>query len=145
MTMGKNVINCKKPGGGQIVKLCNNQALFCQMLSICEALALGEKLGMDPKLISDIMRNATGRCWSIDAYNPIPGYLENVPASRDYTEGFSCTGTVKDLTLSTNSAKGANANVDLALLTKKRYEEVCEIDSTKDFGFLYQLIKKKGF
>ena len=32
------------------VKLCNNAALAAQMLGVCEAMNLGEALGVDPKL-----------------------------------------------------------------------------------------------
>ncbi len=55
---------------------------------------LGIQLGLDPKLLADIMGSATGRCWSVDTYNPCPGVLPNVPSSNDYKVFF----------LSTNSA-----------------------------------------
>ena len=45
------------------------------------------RMGMDKKILSDILSKSTGRCWSIDTYNPVPGVLEGVPASRDYDGG----------------------------------------------------------
>ena len=30
-------------------------------------------LGLDPKLLAEILSSATGRCWSVDTYNPCPG------------------------------------------------------------------------
>ena len=45
---------------------------------------LGINLGLDPKLLADILGSATGRCWSVDTYNPCPGVLPNVPSSNDY-------------------------------------------------------------
>ena len=145
LTMGKNVVNCRQPGGGQIVKACNNMALAIQMLSIAEALALGEKLGMDPKLLSDVMSTATSRCWSVDTYNPIPGYLPNVPASRDYLGGFNAELVLKDLTISTNAAKDCNANVDSALLTKQKIEDICKQNPKLDLGYLFQLLRNTDF
>ena len=47
------------------------------MLSIAEATALGVKSGMDPKLLYEVMRVSTARCWSVDTYNPVPGNFKN--------------------------------------------------------------------
>ena len=58
------------------------------MIAISEGLSLGEKLGMDTKVLSDILSVSTGRCWSVDSYNPVPGVMEGVPASRNYAGGF---------------------------------------------------------
>lgn len=43
------------------------------MIGISEAMNLGTKLGMDPKLMADIFNCSTARCWSSDTYNPVPG------------------------------------------------------------------------
>lgn len=82
--MGKSIFNCEKIGAGQIAKVCNNMALAIEMIGISEALALGAKLGMDSKILTNIMKVSSSRCWSVDTYNPVPGVMENVPASRDY-------------------------------------------------------------
>lgn len=73
--MGKNFFNCAKVGAGQIAKLCNNMALAIEMIGISEAAALGKSLGMDEKILCNIMKVSTSRCWSIDTYNPVPGVL----------------------------------------------------------------------
>jgi len=88
-TMGKNVFMCGGPGNGQVAKACNNMALAIQMMSVAEALSLGIKLGMDPAKISEIMSKSTSRCWSVDTYNPLPNYMEGLPAGRDYENGFN--------------------------------------------------------
>jgi len=59
--MGKSVINCKKPGAGQIAKACNNLALAIEMVAVSEALALGSKLGIDMRTLVDIMKVSTSR------------------------------------------------------------------------------------
>lgn len=70
--MSKAIINCGKPGGGQIAKICNNMALGIEMIAVSEALSLGNKLGLDPKLLSQIMKVSSSNCWSVDIYNPAP-------------------------------------------------------------------------
>jgi len=88
LNMGKNVYHCGPVGTGEIAKICNNMILGVSMIAISEGLSLGENLGIDPKVLLSILSTSTGRCWSIDTYNPRPGVLENVPASRDYNGGF---------------------------------------------------------
>eukprot|EP00349_Pseudokeronopsis_sp_Brazil_P003090 CAMPEP_0202958032 /NCGR_PEP_ID=MMETSP1396-20130829/2375_1 /ASSEMBLY_ACC=CAM_ASM_000872 /TAXON_ID= /ORGANISM="Pseudokeronopsis sp., Strain Brazil" /LENGTH=192 /DNA_ID=CAMNT_0049675833 /DNA_START=74 /DNA_END=652 /DNA_ORIENTATION=- len=50
--MGKNVFHCGGPGTGEIAKICNNLILGISMVATSEGLSLGEKLGMDPKVLS---------------------------------------------------------------------------------------------
>lgn len=41
-------------------------------------------LGLDAKVLAEIINSSTGRCWSSDLYNPVPGIRPNVPSSEDY-------------------------------------------------------------
>ena len=86
--MGKNLFHCGGSGTGGIAKISNNLILGITMIATAEGLSLGEKLGIDPKVLSDIISVSTGRSWSIDSYNPRPGMLENVPSNRNYQGGF---------------------------------------------------------
>ena len=63
--------------------------LAVSMVGTSEAMNLGERLGIDPKVLAGIMNTSTGRCWSSDTYNPCPGVMEGVPSSRDYSGGFA--------------------------------------------------------
>lgn len=45
-------------------------------------------MGMDKKLLANILSTSTGRCWSLDTYNPCPGVFEGIPSSNDYKGGF---------------------------------------------------------
>ena len=58
------------------------------MIGTSEAMNLGQNLGLDPKLLAEVISKSTGRCWSSDLYNPCPGVLENVPSSNNYQGGF---------------------------------------------------------
>jgi len=140
-SMGKSVINCKKPGAGQIAKACNNLALAIEMVAVSEALALGSKLGIDMRTLVDIMKVSTSRCWSVDTYNPVPGIQEGVPSSRDYQGGFSCTLLLKDLGIATESANDVQAALPIANEVKKLYESMLSKGyENKDFGAVYQYL-----
>jgi len=95
--MGKNIVHCGDTGTGQVAKICNNLVLGITMAGVAEAMALGESLGIDPKVLGGIMNTSTGRCWSSDTYNPYPGLIETAPSSRGYTGGFGTDLMLKDL------------------------------------------------
>ena len=63
--------------------------LGISMAGISETLNLGTNLGLDPKVLSQIINAASGRCWSSDTYNPVPGVIPTVPASNGYKVRFS--------------------------------------------------------
>nr|CEL75179.1 TPA: 3-hydroxyisobutyrate dehydrogenase, putative [Toxoplasma gondii VEG] len=98
--MGSRVVHCGEAvGTGQAFKVCNNLILAASMLGVAEAFRLGEALGVDLKLLNDVVNASSGRCWSAEQYNPAPGIVATSPASRAYSGGFSVDLIVKDLLL----------------------------------------------
>ena len=141
--MGKSIFNCEKVGAGQIAKVCNNMALAIEMIGISEALALGAKLGMDSKILTNIMKVSSSRCWSVDTYNPVPGVMDNVPASRDYERGFACELMLKDIKLALGAAQEVLCKTQLGDKSKEIYEGLVKGGSgKKDFGVIYDAILK---
>ena len=121
--MGKNIVHCGGPGNGQVAKICNNMMLAIEMIATSEGMSLAAKLGMDPKIFAGIVNTSSGRCWSSDTYNPYPGVLDNVPASRGYAGGFGADLMLKDLTLVTDAAKAAKQPVMLGALAQQIYQK----------------------
>ncbi len=121
--MGKNIVHCGGPGNGQVAKICNNMMLAIEMIATAEGMTLAAQLGMDPKVFAGIVNTSSGRCWSSDTYNPYPGVLENVPASRAYSGGFGSDLMLKDLTLVTDAAKVAKQPVLLGALAQQIYQK----------------------
>ena len=100
--MGKNIFHAGGHGAGQIAKACNNMMLAILMAGTCEALNMGMKNGLDPKVLSDIMKQSSGNNWALQVYNPVPGVMENVPSSNQYQGGFMVDLMFKDLGLAMN-------------------------------------------
>jgi 3-hydroxyisobutyrate dehydrogenase len=119
--MGRNVVHCGAPGNGQAAKICNNLMLAIEMIATAEGMTLAAKLGMDPKVFAAIVNTSSGRCWSSDTYNPYPGVLENVPASRGYAGGFASDLMLKDLGLAADAAKGVGHPILLGALAEQVY------------------------
>ena len=141
--MGKNIVHCGGAGNGQVAKICNNMMLAIEMIATAEGMALAAKLGMDPKVFAGIANTSSGRCWSSDTYNPYPGVLENVPASRGYSGGFGADLMLKDLTLVTEAAKSAKQPVVLGAAAQQLYQMHSSMgNGALDFSSIIKLYKK---
>ena len=120
--MGKNIVHCGPTGNGQVAKVANNMLLAITMIGTAEAMNLGVSLGMDPAVLAGIINTSSGRNWSSATYNPYPGVMDNVPASRGYTGGFGTDLMLKDLGLATEAAKQARQPVILGGLAQQLYQ-----------------------
>jgi 3-hydroxyisobutyrate dehydrogenase len=133
--MGRNIVHCGGIGNGQVAKICNNMMLAVEMIATAEGMTLAAKLGMDPKVFAGIVNTSSGRCWSSDTYNPYPGVLDGVPASRGYSGGFGADLMLKDLTLVTDAAKSAKQPVMLGALAQQIYQKhSADGNGAKDFS-----------
>ncbi len=119
--MGKRIVHAGGAGAGQAAKICNNMLLAISMIGTCEAFVLGEKLGLEPQKLFDIMSAASGQCWSLTTYCPVPGPVPTSPANRDYTGGFAAALMLKDLKLSQSAAQGAGAATPLGAEAAQLY------------------------
>ncbi len=101
--MGGRAVHCGGPGGGQAAKICNNMVLGASMLAVSEAFVLGERLGLTHQALYDVMSTASGQCWSLTSYCPVPGPVPTSPANNDYRPGFAAALMAKDLGLAANA------------------------------------------
>ena len=143
--MGKNIVHCGDTSTGQVAKICNNLVLGITMAGVSEAMALGEALGIDPKVLGGIINTSTGRCWSSDTYNPFPGVVETAPSTRGYTGGFGTDLMLKDLGLATDAAKLARQPVYLGALAQQLYQTMSTKGAGKlDFSAVIKLYRNVG-
>lgn len=142
--MGKNIVHCGDNGMGQVAKICNNLILGISMTAVSEAMLLGTTLGMDAKKLAGIINTSSGRCWSSDTYNPYPGVMENVPASRGYTGGFAAPLMAKDVGLAVEAAKAAKVALPLGQKTQALYNDMSKHASlgNKDFSGMLEYLKQ---
>lgn len=142
--MGKNIFHAGASGAGQLAKICNNMLLAVLMIGTSEALNLGVAGGLDPKVLSEIMSKSSGRNWTLEVYNPMPGVMENVPASRGYTGGFGTDLMLKDLGLAMEIAASADVATPLGTHARALYKAHSEAGSGKlDFSSILQFVEKQ--
>jgi 3-hydroxyisobutyrate dehydrogenase len=141
MVMGSAVFHAGPGGSGQAAKLCNNMLLAITMIGSAEAISLGQKLGLDPKILSKIMCNSSGRNWCLDTYNPVPGIMEGVPASNGYAGGFTNELMCKDLGLAIDAANHSGATTSLGALAWSLYRLWSQGEgSGLDFSSIYKML-----
>jgi 3-hydroxyisobutyrate dehydrogenase len=142
--MGKNIVHCGAAGNGQVAKLANNLLLAISMIGVAEAMSLGVALGIDSKVLAGIINTSSGRCWSSDTYNPYPGLMDNVPASRGYSGGFGADLMLKDLGLASDAAKLAKQPIVLGAAAQQLYQMFSsQGNGGLDFSAIINLYKKK--
>ncbi|NIJ39964.1 3-hydroxyisobutyrate dehydrogenase [Parvibaculum indicum] len=140
--MGKNIFHAGQAGNGQVAKVCNNMILGISMIGVCEAFSLGEKLGLDAQTLFDISSTASGQCWSMTSYCPVPGPVPAAPSNRNYQPGFSAGMMLKDLRLAQDAATGVKAATPLGAAAEQLYTlmEAAGADSL-DFSGIIKLIQ----
>ncbi|MCG9963808.1 3-hydroxyisobutyrate dehydrogenase [Shewanella cutis] len=137
--MGKNIFHAGGPGAGQIAKICNNMLLSVLMVGTSEALQMGIDHGLDPKVLSDIMKVSSGGNWTLEKYNPCPGVMENVPSSKGYQGGFMVDLMVKDLGLSQEAALLSNSSTPMGSLARSLYvNHARQGNGRRDFSSIFE-------
>ena len=141
--MGKNIFHAGAAGAGQVAKIANNMLLGIAMAGTAEALALGVANGLDPKVLSEIISKSSGRTWAIELYNPWPGVMDNVPASKGYAGGFGVDLMLKDLGLAAEAAVSTQSVIALGELARNLFAMHSAQGSGKlDFSSIVNLVKR---
>lgn len=91
-TMGAKITHCGPIGSGQSVKLCNQICGALNLLGVCEALALGRKMGIDPNAIVEVIGAGAGSSWAMQNLAP------KINAG-DFAPGFMIDTQQKDMRL----------------------------------------------
>ena len=140
--MGKAVIHAGGPGTGQAAKICNNMLLGASMVATCETFVMAQKLGLDPQTFFDISSKASGQCWSMTSYCPLPGVGPATPADRDYEGGFAAALMLKDLRLAMEAAQSVDAYTPMGSAAEELYGRFAEHlgGGTKDFSAIIKMI-----
>jgi 3-hydroxyisobutyrate dehydrogenase len=140
--MGKAVIHAGGAGAGQAAKICNNMLLGASMVATCETFVLAQKLGLDAQTFFDIASKASGQCWSMTTYCPLPGVGPATPADRDYEGGFAAALMLKDLRLAMEAAQSVDSYTPMGAAAEELYTRFAESlgGGGKDFSGIIKMI-----
>jgi 3-hydroxyisobutyrate dehydrogenase len=139
--MGQAVIHAGGPGSGQAAKICNNMLLGASMVATCETFVMARKLGLDLQTFFDISSKASGQCWSMTSYCPVPGVGPETPADRDYEGGFAAALMLKDLRLAMEAAQSVDAYTPMGAEAEELYTRFADLGGAgKDFSAIIKMI-----
>ncbi|KAI9848032.1 MAG: hypothetical protein M1837_001134 [Sclerophora amabilis] len=140
--MGQKTLYCGHQGTGLSAKLANNYLLAVSNIATAEAMNLGVKWGLDPKVLNGVISSSSGRCWSSEVNNPVPGVVEGNPSSEDYAGGFAVGLMKKDLGLAVAAAKEVGASLQLQEKAQEVYAamEQDEKYHGRDFSVVYRYL-----
>ncbi|KAI0747971.1 3-hydroxyisobutyrate dehydrogenase [Daedaleopsis nitida] len=148
--MGQRVIYCGESGSGLVAKICNNLILGVHQIVVAESMLLGQKLGLDPKVLTSVINSSTGACWSSTVNNPVPGALtdKSPPCERDYEGGFATSLMLKDMGLATDLAQAIGSPLPMGQAAERIYADVVSEDqelANKDFSSVYRYLRVSGY
>jgi len=140
--MSRITIRAGDHGAGQAAKICNNMLLGISMIGTCEAVALAEKLGLDPERFFEIASKSSGQCWSVTSYYPWAGPVPAAPSNRNYDGGFATAMMLKDLKLAQDAAAKAGAATPLGAQAEALYALFNGLGyGGRDFSGLLQMLR----
>ena len=128
--MAGRIVRCGGPTAGQAAKACNNMLLAVSMIGAGEAFNLGRRLGLSDQALFDVISAASGQCWSVNTYCPVPGPVPTSPANKGYEPGFAVDLMVKDLGLAGEAARATGRGDPRSATTR---------------GALYEQHREDGF
>ena len=132
-------------GAGQAAKICNNMILGITMLGHCEAIALAEKLGLDPvEDSSTSCPSPRASAGALTTYYPWPGPVPTAPSNRNYDGGFATAMMLKDLKLAQDAAAKSGASTPLGAQTEALFQLFDGLgDGGRDFSAILQMLRGK--
>ncbi len=142
--MGTAVIHAGAAGSGVAGKICNNMILGISMIAVSEAFLLAEQFGLSAEKLQEISSQASGGCWVMDKYVPVPNVLADVPANRDYEAGFTSRMMLKDLCLAGDAAEASGVRAGMGAAARTLYDEASEAIGHLDFSAIIQFIRSQG-
>jgi 3-hydroxyisobutyrate dehydrogenase len=96
--MGKSITHVGPTGMGQVCKACNQIAVSCNLLGVCEALALAKRSGLDLKKMIEVVSGGAAGSWQLANLGP-------KIADGDYAPGFMIDLVLKDLAIVADTAR----------------------------------------
>ncbi len=124
--MGKNIVHCGSGGLGQATKICNNMLAGINALAAAEAMTMGERLGVSPEVLYEVIATSTGRSYIFETSNPMPNVCSTSPANNEFKPGFMAKLMLKDLRLSQAAAQDARTSTPLGAAATAAFQQLID-------------------
>src|SRR6201988_5320584 len=137
--IGKPFFIGTKPGSGQTMKLANNFLSATAMVATSEAVVMGVKSGLDPKVMIDVINSGSGL--NTASRDKFPRAV--LPRSFDY--GFATGLMVKDVRLAVEEMRQLGLSMEVAEAVGRLWEVIIRDQGAEsDFTEAIKPIEKKA-
>ena len=119
--MGTDITHCGGPGTGQVVKILNNMLLFDTCVSIAETLVVGERAGVEPRLLLETLSKGSADSFALRSHATKSMLTDDYP-----TEAFSVRYVLKDLTYALELAEESGVDVRAGKLVREYFAQAIE-------------------
>jgi 3-hydroxyisobutyrate dehydrogenase len=110
-TMGGKLFRTGASGSGDVVKALNNYCSAANFRALSEAVSMGQKFGLDPAMIVDIINVSSGRSLSSE------GAFKNQVLTDKYAAGFALGLLTKDVKIASDLAGELGVMAPLCAVT----------------------------
>jgi len=136
---GKVFIIGEKPGMAQTMKLANNFLSATAMAATSEAVAMGVKAGLDPRVMIDVINAGSGRTTASD------GKFPQAILPRTFNYGFATGLMLKDVRLCVEEAKELEVpNAVMSAVLDQWETTNTEYGGDSDFTAVVKMIEKRA-
>ncbi len=112
--MGDRLFDVGGLGNGHAMKSLNNFVAGTAFVACCEAIAAGERFGLDPSVMIDVMNVSTARCFNTDLV------MKQQVISGEFASGFALGLLAKDVGIADGLAHAVGTASPLADLVTER-------------------------
>jgi 3-hydroxyisobutyrate dehydrogenase len=121
MAMGASMHHCGGVGAGQAMKALNNLVSAGGFLIGIEALLIGQKFGLDPARMVDVLNSATGM------NNSTQKKFRQFVLSRQFDSGFGLDLMVKDLSIALEVGRDTQTATPFAALCRELWSSAASL------------------
>src|SRR5258706_5700462 len=118
--IGRMFFISERPGAGQTMKLCNNFLSAAAMTATSEAMVMGVKAGLDPRVMLDVINSGTGRNTATE------DKFGRVVLPRTFDLGFTVGLMTKDLKLCLAEGKALGVPMQVAEAGTRVLQLACD-------------------
>jgi 3-hydroxyisobutyrate dehydrogenase len=119
--MSASVHHCGGVGAGQAMKALNNLVSAGGFLIGVEALLIGQRFGLDPEVMVDVLNSATGM------NNSTQRKFKQFVLSRRFDSGFGLDLMVKDLSIALEIGRDADTPTPFAALCREMWASAASL------------------
>jgi 3-hydroxyisobutyrate dehydrogenase-like beta-hydroxyacid dehydrogenase len=114
--IGSSLFYLGETGRGNVLKLLNNLTALTNQAVLCQAMALGDRLGIPRQVVGEVLGKSSGASFILE--RKLAAIVKH-----DYAAGFFIDLARKDLGLALDLGREAGARLDVADVAQRLYDE----------------------